>query len=108
MWFYRVYGSLWFRAWWHGGFEKVVVPREDSTRALRIYHMGSCPNYGPFSGTLNNRCRIIIGTQKGTIILTTTHMYLGPSRFTFIRFRDFRVQGFTKKINQNPPSSASL
>ena len=22
-------------------------------------------------GTLNNRCRIIIGTQKGTIILTT-------------------------------------
>ena len=28
----------------------------------------------PFLGTLNNRCRIIIGTQKGTIILTTTHM----------------------------------
>ena len=26
----------------------------------------------PF-GTLNIRCRIIIGTQKGTIILTTTH-----------------------------------
>ena len=25
-------------------------------------------------GTLNNRCRIIIGTQKGTIILTTTHV----------------------------------
>ena len=28
-------------------------------------------------GTLNNRCRIIIGiigTQKGTIILTTTHL----------------------------------
>ena len=25
-------------------------------------------------GTLNNRCRIVIGTQKGTIILTTTHM----------------------------------
>ena len=47
--------------------------------------------------TLNSRCRIIIGTRKGTIILTTTHRYLGPSRFTFIRFRDFRVQGFTKK-----------
>ena len=24
--------------------------------------------------TLNNRCRTILGTQKGTIILTTTHM----------------------------------
>ena len=28
----------------------------------------------PFLGTLNIRGRIIIGTQKGTIILTTTHM----------------------------------
>ena len=40
-------------------------------------HMGSCQNYGPFWGTLNNRCRIITGTQKGTIILTTTHMPRG-------------------------------
>ena len=37
-------------------------------------YMGSCQNYGPFLGTLNNRCRIIIGTQKGTILLTTTHI----------------------------------
>ena len=36
--------------------------------------MGGCQNYGPFLGTLNIRCRIIMGTQKGTIILTTTHM----------------------------------
>ena len=28
----------------------------------------------PFWGTLNIRCRIIIRTQKGTLILTTTHM----------------------------------
>ena len=35
--------------------------------------MGGCQNYGPFLGTLNIRCRTIIGTQKGTIILTTTH-----------------------------------
>ena len=28
----------------------------------------------PFWGTLNIRCRIIIGIQKGTIILTTTHI----------------------------------
>ena len=27
-------------------------------------------------GTLNNRCRILLRTQKGTIISTTTHMYL--------------------------------
>ena len=36
--------------------------------------MGGCQNYGPFLGTLNIRCRIIIGIQKGTIILTTTKM----------------------------------
>ena len=35
---------------------------------------GDCQNYGPFLGTLNMRCRIAIGTQKGTIILTTTHI----------------------------------
>ena len=34
--------------------------------------MGGGQNYGPFLGTLNIRGRIIIGTQKGTIILTTT------------------------------------
>ena len=38
-------------------------------------YMGSCQNYGPFLGTLNNRCRTILRTQKGTLILTTTHMY---------------------------------
>ena len=41
--------------------------------------MGGCQNYGPFLSTLNIRCRIIIGTQKGTIIWTTTHIgdYIG-------------------------------
>ena len=38
--------------------------------------MGGCQNDGPFLGTLNIRCRIITGTQKGTIILTTTHVEL--------------------------------
>ena len=28
----------------------------------------------PFLGTLNIRCRTIMGTQKGTIILTTTQV----------------------------------
>ena len=41
---------------------------------MHIY-LGGCQNYGPFLGTLNIRCRTIIGTQKGTIILTTTHIY---------------------------------
>ena len=39
--------------------------------------MGGCQNYGPFLGTLNMRGRTIMGTQKGTIILTTTHMSSG-------------------------------
>ena len=38
--------------------------------------MGGCQNSGPFLGTLNIGCRIIIAIQKGTIILTTTHIGL--------------------------------
>ena len=38
-------------------------------RGLITLHMGGCQNYGTFLGTLNNRCRSIIGTQKGTINL---------------------------------------
>ena len=37
--------------------------------------MGGCQNYGPFLGAKNIRCRIILRTQKGTIILTTTDPY---------------------------------
>ena len=44
------------------------------TPKYQTIHMGGCQNYGPSLGTLNIRCRAIIGTQKGTIILTTTHM----------------------------------
>ena len=29
--------------------------------------------YGPFLGPLNSLCHIILRTQKGTIVLTTTH-----------------------------------
>ena len=46
--------------------------------ALRVQvpnnQVGGCQNYGPFLGTLHIRCRIILGTQKGAIILTTTHV----------------------------------
>ena len=37
-------------------------------------YMGGCQNYGPLLGPLNTRCRTMIRNQKGTIILTTTHM----------------------------------
>ena len=43
-------------------------------------HMGCSQNYGPFLGTLNIRCHIIIGIQQGTIILTTTHVKFPISR----------------------------
>ena len=35
--------------------------------------MGGCQNHGPFLGTLNIKCRIRTGIQKGTMILTITH-----------------------------------
>ena len=49
--------------------------------------MGSCQNYGPFLGTINIRCRIMLRTQKGTPILTTTHMdlWLRVSGFQSLR-----------------------
>ena len=36
--------------------------------------MGGCQNHGPLLGPLNTRCRIILRTQTGAIILTTTHI----------------------------------
>ena len=56
-------------------FRKGREPQEAVCHVLSIY-MGSFKNYGPFLATLNIRCRIIIRTQKGTIILTTTHIVI--------------------------------
>ena len=59
--------------------------------------MGGCQNHGPFLGTLNIRGRIIIGTQKGTIILTTTHL-LWDAGFGQAGFRiDLPPSGRKKK-----------
>ena len=44
--------------------------------------MGGCQNYGPFLGTLNIRCRIILGIQKGTIILTNAHVFMARLQAT--------------------------
>ena len=38
-------------------------------------NVGGYQNWGLFLGTLNNRCRITLMSQKGTLILTTTHVY---------------------------------
>ena len=48
-------------------------------------HMGGCQNYNPFWGTLSIMCRIRIGTLKGTIILTATHIVKAPEQLTFHR-----------------------
>ena len=53
---------------------KTGLPFMRKSCYLLCIHMGGCQKYGPFLGTLNIRCRVIIGTQKGTLILTTTHI----------------------------------
>ena len=45
-----------------------------AARKFLRYQLRGYQDYGPFLGTLNIRCRIMIGIQKGTIILTTTHL----------------------------------
>ena len=56
--------------------------------------MGGCQNYGPFLGTPNIRCRIIMGIQKGTIILTTTHIWFRNLKDpNIIRRTSSRVKG---------------
>ena len=51
---------------------------EERPRSLTPHiYLGGCQNYSPVLGTRNIRCRIIIRTQKGTLILTTTICCLG-------------------------------
>ena len=46
-------------------------------RKGNIYiYMGGRQNFVPFLGTLYTRCRIILENLKGTIIFTTTHIYI--------------------------------
>ena len=53
-------------------FEKDLQASSRSERLLS--HLGGCRTYGPLLGPRNIRCRTILRTQKGTIILTPTHM----------------------------------
>ena len=63
------------------------------------HHMGSSPKWGPILVPLNMRCRNIIYTQKGAIILRTTHMQTMVCSFLNIPQQvlqlhyGFRVQG---------------
>ena len=47
--------------------------RVSLSTTLILRDLGGCQNYGPILGTLDNRCRMFFGTQKGILILTTTH-----------------------------------
>ena len=46
----------------------------DCSVGTQVRHTGGCQNYGPLSGPLNTIYRSTLRTQKGTRILTTTHM----------------------------------
>ena len=47
------------------GFGGFWQPKQFSTNTSQgISYMGGCQNYGPFLGTLDIRCRILIGIQK--------------------------------------------
>ena len=60
--------------------------------------MGGCQNSDPFLGTLNTRGRIVIGTQKGTTILTTTHIGIMEKKvettLVYWGLIELRVHGF--------------
>ena len=64
---------------------------EMSLLSCLMAKMGGCQNYGPFWGTLNNRCRSIIGTQKGTIILTNAQMAILLITLSLSRYLNAKV-----------------
>ena len=41
------------------------------------FHVGGCQNYGLFLGPYYNTAPDILGTQKGTMIFTTTYVNFG-------------------------------
>ena len=51
------------------------VPRSLLPFSLGYMHAGGCQNYGPFLGPHYNTAPMIHGTQRGTLIFTTTHVY---------------------------------
>ena len=56
-------------------------------------YMGGCPNYGPFSDPYHSTAPNIEGTQKGTIILTTTHIRAAMATTNVV----LRIQKFSTR-----------
>ena len=54
--------------------------------------MGGCQNYGPLLDPYDNTAPNIQGTQKGTIILTTTHITIGLGAEIFASFKSDSVE----------------
>ena len=52
------------------------MPKHQVSLQDHLGYVGGCQNSGPFLGPLNIRCRIMLSTQTGTTILTTTHVFL--------------------------------
>ena len=65
--------------------------------------MGSCQNYGPFLGTLNIRCRSILRIQKGTIILTTTHICKGMQGAASVIPEDYEARVDEGRLESHKP-----
>ena len=59
---------LWYRVHW----ELLGPPK----------YVSGCQNCGPFLGSYYNMAPNISGTQKGTIVLTTTHVGVRVSSWT--------------------------
>ena len=70
--------------------------------------MGGCQNYGPFLDPYYNTAPNIWGTQKRTIILTTTHMAAG---FRFGQGQGFGILGLVwgqKSSGDEAPRRATV
>ena len=52
----------------------LLAAMHDCLRQECHAELGGCQNYGPFLGPYYNTAPNIWGTQKGTIILTTTQL----------------------------------
>ena len=62
-------------------------------------HVDGCQNYGPFLGPLNTRCRIILRTHTGTIILPTTRVGSeNPPKLETVQMSETALLGLTQRV----------
>ena len=80
------------------------------TKSPQSHDIGGSQKYGPLLGPLNTRCRIKVGTKKGTIILTTTHI-VAPARPSFGppgKQTPFLIHGSSVQIQHPVPTAVLL